>query len=93
MNRLIYTFQIYEFNVVRLHALTISMFEKYARLLEQNYGSKFDDALSADDHQPYQVTTAPEREQVLTTCWMRPGAANALYRCAYVFVSPLALDD
>ncbi|KAF9520715.1 hypothetical protein BS47DRAFT_1323341 [Hydnum rufescens UP504] len=80
----------FEFDIAPLQTLMATLFEKHSTLLEQQFRLLFDQAVAKDDYQPMLVTTAPEREQIFTTCWMAPDTAAALAKQGLPLVLPFS---
>ncbi|OAX44483.1 exocyst complex subunit Sec15-like protein [Rhizopogon vinicolor AM-OR11-026] len=83
----IMTLESYSYATQSQHSLILTLFEKYAGLLEGQFSRRFDNIVLDDDHLPMQVTTLSERDSVLAVVWLSLSEQESLAKS----VLPLSL--
>ncbi|KAI9001365.1 exocyst complex component sec15 subunit [Trametes punicea] len=65
------TLESYSYSTGSIHALILRLFEKYAGILEGQFGKRFESIVGQDDFQPMYVEKSSEKDDVLETVWLR----------------------
>ncbi|KAF9247375.1 exocyst complex subunit Sec15-like-domain-containing protein [Melanogaster broomeanus] len=82
MTAFVMTLESYSYSTQSLRSLTLVLFEKYAGLVETQLSRELDEVVFKDDYLPMQVTTASERDSVLSGVWLSASELESLSKSA-----------
>ncbi|TFK43709.1 exocyst complex component, sec15 subunit [Crucibulum laeve] len=74
----IMTLQTSPYSTSSLHPYILVLFEKYASLLEKQFGRRFENVVRQDDHVPTQVETNKELNMILDVVWVNQEEENEI---------------
>ncbi|TDL29539.1 exocyst complex component, sec15 subunit [Rickenella mellea] len=76
----IMTLEAYAYSTNQLHSFILVLFEKYATLLEKEFGRRLDEDVLRDDHLPMYITEPSQREEGLATVWVTRAEEDELLK-------------
>ncbi|KAF8897720.1 exocyst complex component, sec15 subunit [Infundibulicybe gibba] len=82
----IVTLETSSYSTTALHSFILTLFEKYAKLLESQFGRRFENVVRQDDHLPMSMEMPSEVEAMLEVVWVSGTEKGEIRR------SPLPLD-
>jgi hypothetical protein len=77
----IQTMEGWGYTVVKLDDFLLTIFDKYAELLQRKFSDEFLEVVSMDDYMPMTVPSAEEYEKIINVCWFpqdRPTANRSV---------------
>jgi hypothetical protein len=84
------------YTVVKLDDFLLTIFDKYAELLQRKFSDEFLEVVSMDDYMPMTVPSAEEYEKIINVCWFpqdRPTANSFPITFPFSQMYPLCCID
>ncbi|KAE9374887.1 exocyst complex subunit Sec15-like protein [Stipitochalara longipes BDJ] len=91
----IQTMEGWGYSVSALDNFLLTLFEKYADLLQKTFSDDFQEIVSTDDYMPMAIATFEEFEKVRTVSWFTPDEEPTTFPCVLPFsqMYPLSCID